>query len=538
MTLDDLNNFLKQQLPGYENKLFGLNRENHIGLAEKPQYKFDTPHGYWDATWDQLPELEWNRDRMQFADAIEEAIASAQYVVDIATMKTPSGAFLDKIRNGIAKLTQRKDEGVTVQVRIVVGLIGIDSRYPTEAILREWLPHFGSGQRVKVYIGAINFAAKSWNHAKFVAVDGQRLITGGHNLWADDYLSRRPIFDLSLRVDGPIAAGAHEFASQMWAFIHRHNHQGGTYSYLLDTKTRKITPEAYAGNLPMQGEAAGTLPVLWVANPGLGLVETTRSAGLEAMCEAIRRAKHFRLCQQDLGAYGFLPVLAEGDQPATYSADGSDFPVPSPDAAMQDSFIPVKLQHGVEAIAYYVKSGAAPIYFSKPFMEALVNLMMPSDTKLDIVLTNLDAKTVTGVPYSNGVNPWYVARLLCLMMWARGVNRTHAKDKLMKQMVLGTVATSPTERGSKWGNGVPMGNHAKFWMADNNIFYVGSENCYPTPGFKRLRWFDGLLHEFGVIVESQTVAQTLLLNDYFNYMLKYSHKVNISDIDRDTAATA
>ncbi len=36
------------------------------------------------------------------------------------------------------------------------------------------------------------------NHAKIVAVDGQRLMTGGHNMWTRDYLERSPVHDISM----------------------------------------------------------------------------------------------------------------------------------------------------------------------------------------------------------------------------------------------------------------------------------------------------------------------------------------------------
>jgi len=79
---------------------------------------------------------------------------------------------------------------------------------------------------------------------------------------------------------------------------------------------------------------------------------------------------------------------------------------------------------------------------------------------------------------------------------------------------------------------VPRGNHAKFWMVDDEIFYVGSNNTYPLIAVKPIgrNPINIALQEFGMIVESPTIARQIMMNDYFAHMLNSSHKLRIQDI--------
>ena len=55
-----------------------------------------------------------------------------------------------------------------------------------------------------------------------------------------------------------------------------------------------------------------------------------------------------------------------------------------------------------------------------------------------------------------------------------------------------------------WPGGKTFANHAKLWMVDDRVFYVGSDNFYPVN-----------LQEFGYIVDDQKAAAELL-DAYWN----------------------
>ena len=50
-----------------------------------------------------------------------------------------------------------------------------------------------------------------------------------------------------------------------------------------------------------------------------------------------------------------------------------------------------------------------------------------------------------------------------------------------------------------WPHGVAIANHAKLWMVDDRVFYIGSDNVYPVN-----------LQEFGYIVDDRKAAAELL----------------------------
>ena len=47
-----------------------------------------------------------------------------------------------------------------------------------------------------------------------------------------------------------------------------------------------------------------------------------------------------------------------------------------------------------------------------------------------------------------------------------------------------------------WPGGKTFANHAKFWMVDDRVFYIGSDNMYPVN-----------LQEFGYIVDDAKAAR-------------------------------
>ena len=74
---------------------------------------------------------------------------------------------------------------------------------------------------LKIYFGSYRKGLTSWNHSKIIAVDGQYLHTGGHNMWDAHYLNHSPCRDLSASYSGPVAVEGHCFANGLWRFVLR-----------------------------------------------------------------------------------------------------------------------------------------------------------------------------------------------------------------------------------------------------------------------------------------------------------------------------
>jgi hypothetical protein len=73
-----------------------------------------------------------------------------------------------------------------------------------------------------------------------------------------------------------------------------------------------------------------------------------------------------------------------------------------------------------------------------------------------------------------------------------------ARTLICAKVGLAHIRSTPAD---KWPNGKAYANHAKLVVVDNQAFYIGSENLYPSQ-----------LQELGFIVEDRTAAGDLFVN--------------------------
>jgi hypothetical protein len=73
-------------------------------------------------------------------------------------------------------------------------------------------------------------------------------------------------------------------------------------------------------------------------------------------------------------------------------------------------------------------------------------------------------------------------------------------------------------------NGKPMVNHSKFWMLNERLLYVGSENMYPSVASRSGITAEGGLQEFGIIVEADDAVRDLIVGQYHALAMKYGHR--------------
>ena len=114
-------------------------------------------------------------------------------------------------------------------------------------------------------------------------------------------------------------------------------------------------------------------------------------------------------------------------------------------------------------------------------MDALVYSLM-KNVQVDIITSS------PGGGYGSQVSSEFIYTQLLQKIINNGVNEPVAIKQLDQYLKIGEAAY---KKGGK-----PSKNHSKFWMVDDEIFYVGSHNFYPSP-----------LHQFGVIVESKEASE-------------------------------
>jgi hypothetical protein len=101
----------------------------------------------------------------------------------------------------------------------------------------------------------------------------------------------------------------------------------------------------------------------------------------------------------------------------------------------------------------------------------------------------------SGSSYSNGVTFAAFQRHLRNMVQKRiDARDPKARYEVRKgpdpinAMLCRHVHLAPFRFGpdATWPRGIPIANHAKFWMVDDRAFYIGSDNVYPVAREQRL----------------------------------------------------
>jgi len=391
--------------------------------------------------------------------------------VDIALLQpAPDGPFVAALRSALETLSRR---GRPVTVRVIIG------EYPPDNVnVPAFFKKLTDGidtSRLEVNVAAFRSCAVSedcdsysWNHAKIISVDGRDALVGGHNLWSEDYLLDSPVADLSMRVQGLAATSAVRFTDRLWQFVCANLDKKDSIAFASTTgRCPSSTPlPAIAGR--------GGVPILAVGRLGAGITKdfaNQSDVARDLMLATARR--EIRIVQQDLG-----------------------FALGRADALFPDSTI--------DRLIDFLRRGRGDIY---------------------IVLSNPGAKGKSGMTYSNDVSMEQLARHL-----RREVQRRiEARDPLSRweirrgpdpvnAMLCEHVHLAPYRFGpdASWQGGVPIANHAKFWMVDGRAFYIGSDNMYPVN-----------LQEFGYIVDDEKAAQELS-DAYWTPLWQWSSRAAVS----------
>ncbi|KAI5249660.1 hypothetical protein E4T42_05206 [Aureobasidium subglaciale] len=162
-------------------------------------------------------------------------IISGRHFIDIASLlrkdATPSGEFLAAVRNAITRLSKTA-EAMNVVIRLIFGeplgwagdlglpfIPGTGPYRAAPALLLDLVRDVPSDtySQMQIYLAYTSSAASlTWNHSKIVAVDGQRALVGGHNMWDGAYLGDNPVLDVSMKTEGLSAVDAHRFAENLW----------------------------------------------------------------------------------------------------------------------------------------------------------------------------------------------------------------------------------------------------------------------------------------------------------------------------------
>ncbi len=435
-------------------------------------------------TWEQLlstPNL-WGHNPavndyepagLNLVEAIKNLIGSAQHSVDIATLTPlPDGLFLQAIREGIQAAAKA---GRKIVVRVLQGVF-----YPVSVPFIDPLPGMLGFLRdldlpegVPAYVGAMQSGWTSWNHAKLVIVDGQRAITGGHNLWTATYCGFAPVHDVSIELSGPAVAVAQNFLDKQWSVLARYSRSSDHSKWYWSRM--QLDGRLYENALPSIRSApavgAGATRVLALARMGAKLVPSSPSANASrsARIAAVKRAKsHVRISQQMLGG----------------SAMGH----------LDDDFF--------HALCRHVAGGK----------------------QLSIIISDTRASSASGAPYSGyGVKQTaeHIATEVGRITGKQGAELARFLAPLVHVGPVRIYERKPGDPGAqswKWRNGskaIEPANHAKVYIIDEEAFYVGSDNAYAAPNNE-----EGL-QEFGFLISGKDETRRFI-GEYWDKFWHYA----------------
>lgn len=407
-------------------------------------------------------------------DRFYSLVVSAQQAVDIAMLAPAADIrFLAALRNGITFLAHT---GRPVTIRAIVGDYP-PAGFDAAAFLKELTRDAAAvpTSRLRVYAAATrscngggSCGGISWNHAKILAVDGRRAIVGGHNPWTPDYLVAAPVHDISMEVDGPAAYDAHRFADALWGSVCSRPPADGVNGSFVSLGAASSgggnCPSRIA--LPEREEGTGGVPILAVGRLASGIVSGFADQSLIArdlMFGAARRT--IRMVQQDVG-FALLGGTVDRSWPESALGKIAD--------------------------------------------------LLGRDGDVYMILSNLGAAGPIGT-YSNGIPIDAVANKIRDVVKQRtGLAEPSLSELLCQHLHLAPLRFGPDD---KWPDGQAIGTHAKFWMVDDRVFYIGSENLYPVD-----------LQEFGYIVED-AAAVARLHRDYWDKAWQWSRPAAISGDD-------
>jgi hypothetical protein len=157
-----------------------------------------------------------------------------------------------------------------------------------------------------------------------------------------------------------------------------------------------------------------------------------------------------------------------------------------------------------------------PLY-PESTLERLADFLLSDKGDLHIVLSDPRAVGNTGSAYGNGISLETVARKIRQV--ARG--RSALPDAALDALLCRRLHLAPFRFGpdATWPSHKPIGNHSKFWMVDDRVFYIGSDNFYPVD-----------LQEYGYIVDQRAAADEIL-RSYWTPLWTWSRPSAISGAD-------
>ena len=408
-----------------------------------------------------------------FINTYYDAIVNAKHSVDLVYLGGPDGRLDEAIRNALSVVA---DSGKPMLVRILAGIPEAGRGWDLHQYLVQLRQMLPKPEKSKLIVQVARMGSwcclpvtLSWTHSKILLIDGERALVGGQNLTDGAYLSTEPTFDLSVWIEGGAAESARKYVNALWQLVRERNrtalYPGIWCDSLWEGDPQIRTQCDFHRNFPVQPRR-GTVHALAVAAPGRPFApgKTTANPSRDAFSWLVPAAKKsIKISQQDI--------------------------VWGPNASPK--LMPALALRALEGI---------PVY---------------------MILTN------PGAPHGMSGPGGMRKNGLAVMNGARSYSRRFGgiekvRELLCRNFNMTTIQLTPKE--GRWTRtNDPIGNHAKSWIIDDTVAYVGSDNFYDP----YLIAATADHQEFGVILEDR-VAVGELASTYFDSLWDNSKGAAVS----------
>jgi phosphatidylserine/phosphatidylglycerophosphate/cardiolipin synthase-like enzyme len=477
-----------------------------------------------------------NRGIRAFLAKIRANIAKAERSVDITGFGVPNvigspagqfpdGPFVEAIGDGLkAAVASAVAAGRRLKVRVLVGVVKADITVSPWAFR----------DRLKQIVGAdsdavdINVAAMtsregtSYNHTKFVVVDGVFVIHGGINWMKNTYIENgpygsrgfggiAPVTDLDIALSGPAATSAGKFLDILWTWTIKNAstwRRLGVGAWLAtnnDTLDEGI-PNLYAD---LNSAPAGNLQVISVGSLGYGIQKDDPMSEYQPPpAESIDQAA---------SSYWWWGWKSNNE-----TNSDRDFMTTNPDANALRALIAtatkkiVLSQQDINGLVGFPLNHAL---FDVRLLDVLAAKMTAEPpVKVQIVISNPSAVK----DYSNIGDIKVAIMALFSRIRLRTASDADAQRVMDRNLQLAPLRVSdqPT-----WPAGHKYRLHTKVVSVDDKAFYIGSRNVYPDT-----------TQDHGFIIEDATAAHQLSTT-FLDKQWKYSRKAAIFDWEQTPDAT-
>lgn len=518
--LDAVEAELNSVSPGMRGKLWERTTGNKLDLAiegDDTSWILQVPECWGWTPVTGVPKGENKPGIKTFLVKMQDNIAKAKRTVDITGFGPPDvigapagpfpdGNFLHAMCAGLKLAAARNaKDGTRLTVRFMTGVFGVDITADPWAFHRTVLEMLGKDARnIDLKVASMTTRGmSSYNHTKFVLVDGESVIHGGINWMTNYYIETGPMFsrgfgdaapvtDLDIALRGPAAASAGRFLDELWEWART---KGSRTTFSLTSPAWIASDEPGTSSWSLYRDFtppdAGELEVISVGSLGYGIQV------------------------RDDQSHYVLPPAANVDQAKSGSNNETntdrDFMTVNPDANALRALI---ARAGRTIVLSQQDING---FTGRPLRHALFDVRlldvlaakMTAGIKVRIVISN------PGIPDYSNINSLDVAYK---SLYDR-VRLTTTYDAQAHRVLRNNLQLAPFRASTQqtWPNDYKYRLHTKLVCVDDTAFYVGSRNVYPDT-----------TQDHGFIIEDADAAAQLR-SEFLDKQWLYSKNAAICD---------